>query len=144
MIFKNEGVIMNFFSVISRFFMLFVYNYLYNHVSYNNAHKLNESLRKNLCCVPYVRSGTQTDVFVDSVIIRASIISVLMTVGFLAIPYFVGSILPCKNVIKNGIDIMIMANAFMNIVEFMKSVYQYNAYRFDYGGLINYNQNKSN
>ena len=141
-IFNSNGLITNILLFVLRAFILFIYNYLYNYVSHNHAYKLNESLRKNLCCIPYIKPGSKTDAFVDSVIVRSSIISVFMTFGFLFVPYFLSHILPCKYIIVNGIDIMIIANSFMKIIEFMQSIYQYNSYCFDYSRLKNYKSRK--
>ena len=135
---NSYGVVTNVIIFILRSLTLFVYNYLYNYVSHNHSYKLNESLRKNLCVAPYVRQGSETNNFVDSVIVISSFISVLMTFGFMLFPIIIQNIIPCKHVISNGIDLMIIANSFIKIIEFMQSIYKYNLYQFDYSRLKKY------
>ena len=135
-VFNSYGVATTIVMFIFKTIVLFIFNYIYNYVSNPHTYKLNESLRKNLCAIPYVRPGEDTNKFVDSVVLRCSLISVSMIAGYLLVPLILQNLLPCKIVMQNGIDIMIVASSLMKIIEYLISIYKVNSGDFNYSRLI--------
>lgn len=135
--YDKSGNYVNYASLFMQYFLylllLLSYNYIYNTV-YHSPHKTAESMRKQICYIPFVGIGKKTESLIDNVAMLCSIFAVLITIYIMSLPiiigYFIGS-----NTLIGGIDLMIISSSFVYLIEFAKSMHKYSTYSFSASAL---------
>ena len=131
-IFNNSYIVAlgTFLTQVCYILLLFCFNYIYNSVYYSNASKFSENMRKSLCCIPGVPVGNATYQQVDRVAVLCSVIAIFITLVLHISPHLF-ALVTGSSLRISGIDMMIITSSFLYIVDFMRSVYEYNTYVFD-------------